>query len=116
MRLLRLVQGPTEALCHFLGWNHDKTPAASTGRVHLKYDPATDLLFAYVGDNEPSINVEVDPGVTVRISKTSGRAVGVEVPDCSALFHIKPAAITRQFARDLLARYGPIAQTRLANR
>jgi len=116
MRLLRLVQGPTEALMHIFGRNHDNAPPASTGRVHFKYDPGTDLLFAYVGANEPSFNVEVEPGVTVRISQASGRTVGLEVPDCSALFRVAPAAITRQFARELLEQYGPVAQSRLASR
>lgn len=82
-------------------------PVAGKGRVHVDYDRDNDLLFAWVGEPQPAVNVEIRPGFAVRVA--NGRAVGVEAVDCTALFSRQPNQINRAFVQSLLAEYGPKA-------
>ena len=80
---------------------------ATSGRVHVDYDRDLDLLFAWIGDPQPAVNVEIRPGFAVRVA--NGRAIGLEAVDCAAQFNRQPTQINRAFVQSLLAEYGPQA-------
>lgn len=82
-------------------------PQTSQRSVGLKcdYQPEVDLLFAWIGDPEPAENIEVEPGVYVRIAPSTGTVVGIEVLDCAERFGREPASIDTGFAETLLARF-----------
>lgn len=84
--------------------------APVSGRVNVDYDRDLDLLFAWVGEPQVAVNVEIRPGLAVRVA--NGRAVGLEAVDCAAQFHRLPEQINQAFVRSLLHEYGPEAVRR----
>ena len=76
--------------------------------LHVDYQPQVDLLFAWVGEPQKARNIEVEPGVYVRVSETK-RVVGIEILDCSVRFERTPDSIDRAFAESKLKEYGPLA-------
>lgn len=73
--------------------------------LRCDYQAEVDLLFAWVGDPQPAENIEVEPGIYVRVAPSSGTVVGIEVLDCAERFQIEPASIDAAFAESLLARF-----------
>lgn len=84
--------------------------------VGLKYDyqPDVDLLYAWIGEPQPAENIEVEPGIYVRVIATTKQVVGIEVIDCAERFQLDPASIDAEFAEKLLARFTGPALERLA--
>lgn len=80
--------------------------------MRLKYEPEYDLLSVWVGDPQPVDQIEVEPGVYVRVSRAGHEAVGLEVLEAASKFHRDEATLgSPAFARQLLAKYGPKATT-----
>jgi len=95
---------------------HAETAPAHRGGFHFRYDEDADLLFARCGEPEPCDNVQVDDNVVVRVSRATHEPVGIEVIAVTERFNKDRGAITRGFARELLAQYGPSAAYKLRNR
>jgi uncharacterized protein YuzE len=77
-------------------------------RLHVEYQPQVDLLFVWIGEPQKARNIEVEPGVYVRVSDEK-RVVGIEILDCAVRFHRSPESIDRQFAEAKLREYAPVA-------
>lgn len=90
------------------------TSAPDANAFHLKYEPHADLMFAWIGQPRRAQNVEVEPGVYVRVLPDERRVIGIEILDCAARFHRSPTAINEDFAQELLREYTPLALARLA--
>lgn len=73
--------------------------------IQCDYQPDVDLLFAWLGDPQPAENIEVEPGIYVRVATATGQVVGIEVLDCAERFGQRPASIDAAFAESLLARF-----------
>jgi hypothetical protein len=85
-------------------------PSSSDTPVRLKYEPQYDLLSAWIGAPQEADNVEIEPGLVIRISRASGRVVGLEVADVSARFSKDRATVqSPAFVRSLLDRYSKAA-------
>jgi hypothetical protein len=80
--------------------------------IQCDYQPDVDLLFAWVGDPQPAENIEVEPGVYVRVLPSTGQVVGIEVLDCAERFDREPSSIDIGFAEMLLAKFTAPAQER----
>lgn len=70
--------------------------------IHFDYQPEIDLLFAWIGEPQRAENVEVEPGVYIRVEPSQRRVVGIEVIDCAARFRREPATIDATFAKTLI--------------
>lgn len=77
---------------------------AKAGDLHFDYQPAVDLLYAWTGEPQVAENVEVEPGVYVRVVSGQG-VVGIEILDCASRFNVTPAAIDQEFAQQKLREY-----------
>ena len=86
-------------------------PAAD--EVHVDYQVCVDLLFAWVGEPQQAQNVEVEPGVYVRVNAQSKQVIGIEILDCAARFDVPPESITREFVRAKMDQYAAPALARL---
>jgi hypothetical protein len=64
-----------------------------------------DLLFAWLGDPQPAENIEVEPGIYVRVASATGQAIGIEVLDCAERCGQDAASIDAEFAAALLDRF-----------
>ncbi|OFW12994.1 MAG: hypothetical protein A3H29_13190 [Acidobacteria bacterium RIFCSPLOWO2_02_FULL_67_21] len=73
--------------------------------IRCDYQPDVDLLFAWVGDPQPAENIEVEPGIYVRVASSTGQVIGIEVLDCAERFGHEPDRIDAAFAKALLARF-----------
>jgi uncharacterized protein YuzE len=77
--------------------------------IRLKYEREYDLLSVWVGAPQIADQVEVEPGVCVRVSER-GAVVGVEVVDAAARLATDAATLeTPAYAQRLLDKYGRIA-------
>jgi len=88
--------------------------SSSDSSLICKYDQENDCLLARFGVPQEADNIVVEPGVAVRISRTTFQPIAIEVTDCAAKFRKDPSAITTPFARALLAQYGARALQQLA--
>jgi len=91
----------------------DVATSTSDKSLICKYDRENDYLLARFGAPQDADNVVVEPGLAVRISRTTRQPIAIEVADCAARFHRDPSAITSPFARALLAQYGARALEQL---
>ncbi len=105
-RVLSVIRRPASAIRHWFGFRDGRDGGSA---LRFTYDPDTDHLIGHLGRPQPCFNVEVPPGVVIRVSQESHTVAGLEVVDCAALFHKHPKAITQGFAMDLLDTYGPRA-------
>lgn len=62
----------------------DHSGRPSDQSVRLKYEPEYDLLSIWLGAPQPVDQVEVEPGVYVRVSRASHAPVGLEVIEALA--------------------------------
>jgi hypothetical protein len=85
----------------------------SVDHIHIDYQPEVDLLFAWVGEPQAAENIEVEPGVYVRVLPNAKRVVGIEVLDCATRFRRRPEAINAAFAHHLLTEYSARALARV---
>lgn len=79
-------------------------PEAET-TLHLDYQPEVDLLFAWFDEPQPAKNIEVEPGVYIRVAPEAKRVVGIEILDCAARFNLSPDSINRSFVQEKLREY-----------
>jgi uncharacterized protein YuzE len=77
--------------------------------LHVDYQAQVDLLFAWIGEPQKAKNIEVEPGVYVRVLPETKRVIGIEILDCAARFQRTPESIDRSFAEAKLKEYGPAA-------
>ncbi len=82
--------------------------------VKCDYQADVDLLYAWIGEPQAAENIEVEPGIYVRVVPTTKQVVGIEVIDCAERFQLDPASIDADFAERLLERFTPPALERLA--
>jgi hypothetical protein len=82
--------------------------------IHCDYQPDVDLLFAWIGEPQAAENIEVEPGIYIRVVPATKQIVGIEVIDCAERFQVDPASIDARFAESLMARFTPAALERLA--
>jgi hypothetical protein len=80
---------------------------------HVNYQPQVDLLFAWVGEPQQARNVEVEPGVYVRVAAESSQVIGIEILDCAARFDVPPESINRAFVKAKMDEYAAPALSRL---
>ena len=80
-------------------------PSQQAVDLQCDYQPDVDLLYAWIGEPEAAENVEVEPGIYVRVSPSSRSVVGIEVLDCAARFHRDPSTVDSRFATSLIDRY-----------
>jgi hypothetical protein len=74
--------------------------------VQVDYQADVDLLFAWIGHPEPARNVEVEPGVYVRVAPAGNRVLGIEILDCASRFHLDPASVDQAFVEQKLQEFG----------
>src|SRR5580700_5911030 len=79
------------------------------GDIQLDYQADVDLLFASIGLPEPARNVEVAPGVYVRVAPAGDRVLGIEILDCAARFHVDPSTVDQAFVEQKLREFGHLA-------
>lgn len=91
--------------------NH--TSQQSVG-IKCDYQADVDLLYAWIGEPQAAENIEVEPGIYVRVVPATKQVVGIEVIDCAERFQLQPASIDAAFAEKLLARFTAPALERLA--
>ena len=84
--------------------------------VGLKFDyqPDTDLLFAWIGQPQSAENIEVEPGIYVRVIPATKQIVGIEVIDCAQRFQRDPSSIDAVFAKALIDAFTKSALEQLA--
>ena len=82
----------------------DTTSQRAVG-IQCDYQPDVDLLYAWIGDPQPAENIEVEPGIYVRVIPETKQIVGIEVVDCAERFQCDPASINAAFAEALIARF-----------
>jgi uncharacterized protein YuzE len=82
--------------------------------IQCDYQPEVDLLYAWIGEPEAAENIEVEPGIYVRVSPVRRQVIGIEVLDCSARFHREPSSIDAPFAERLIAQYSQAALAEFA--
>jgi hypothetical protein len=82
----------------------NRTPSQAVG-LQFDYQTDTDLLFAWTGAPERALNVEVEPGLYVRVTPDRDRVLGIEVLDCAARFGLDPAMIDSACVQGLLERF-----------
>lgn len=81
--------------------------------LSLKYEAQYDLLSVWLGGARPVDNVEIEPGVYLRISRADGHVVGLEMLEAAARLHKHPNSLKNpSFAKNLIAKYS----RRLASR
>lgn len=91
-------------------------PVVVAPGLKLNYEPEYDLLSAWVGAPEVSESIEVEPGLVMRISRATGKAIGLEIMGAAERFHVDPMIFHDEvFARQLLERYGPPAEAEFAS-
>jgi uncharacterized protein YuzE len=74
--------------------------------LRLKYEPDYDLLSAWLGTPQVADSVEVEPGLLVRISRETGKVVGLEIVDVAARFDVDPSRVREEsFVQGLLRNY-----------
>jgi uncharacterized protein YuzE len=95
-----------QPICSFLFGTTMAKPHPGTAPLKLKYEAEYDLLSVWVTGPEPADNIEVEPGVYVRVSRSKGQVVGLEVIEATERLH-KPSQILKNptFARKLLEKY-----------
>ena len=82
----------------------------SDGAIRLSYEREYDHLSVWIGGPTVADNVEVEPGLCVRVSRADRSVVGLEVIDAAYRFHKDPSILeTPAFALTLLQQYGPRA-------
>jgi hypothetical protein len=77
--------------------------------LQVEYQADVDLLFAWIGQPEPARNVEVEPGVYVRVTPAGNRVLGIEIVDCASRFNVDPSAVDASFAERKLQEFGRAA-------
>ena len=82
--------------------------------VRYDYQPDVDLLFAWIGEPQAAENVEVEPGIYVRVIPATKQVVGIEVVDCAGRFQAEASTIDAKFAEALIRRFTKPALERLA--
>ncbi|HWW87261.1 MAG TPA: DUF2283 domain-containing protein [Vicinamibacterales bacterium] len=111
----RLIRQP---FCSVFGWfgvTMNKKTVEIDG-LRLKYEPEYDLLSVWLGAPQVADNVEVEPGISVRISRDQHQVVGVEIVDAAARLHRDASSLTNQaYVRGLLDKYGPLALNELSH-
>jgi hypothetical protein len=113
---MHLLTAPARRVLAYFGGRHTDEQSPLGQRLFFKYEPETDLLFARFGEPTDADTVVVEPGVSVRISRTTGEAVAIEVLECAVRFSKPERAINAAFARQLLAEYGLAAIAHLLER
>jgi hypothetical protein len=86
-----------------------KPEEAGGDGLQYDYQPDVDLLFAWLGEPQAARNVEVEPGIYVRVIPSGTRVVGIEILDCAGRFGIKANEINKALAEKLLHQYSPKA-------
>lgn len=87
-----------------------KTNPRDPQMLRLKYEPDFDLLSVWVGQPQIVDNIEVEPGICVRVSRDHQRVVGVEIVDAAARLEKDATAFKSQsYAQRLLNKYGQMA-------
>jgi uncharacterized protein YuzE len=86
---------------------------AAEETLRFDYQPEGDLLFAWLGEPQAAKNIEVEPGVYVRVAETK-RVIGIEILDCAARYDVSPKAITAAFVEDKIRKYSQPALARFA--
>src|SRR5687768_5647363 len=101
----KIVRQP---ICSVMTWfGADMERRHSDNALRLKYESEYDLLSVWIGAPQPVDQIEVEPGVYVRISRAEHRPVGLEVIEAVSRLHTDPSTIqTDSFARELLKTYG----------
>ena len=112
-RVLSAFQRPAFAILRWFGLRPSR---GGGGALTYTYDADLDYLIGHIGEPRPCLNVEVPPGVVIRISQDTHEIAGLEVVDCTALFGKKPIAVTHDFVANLLDTYGPQALSALRHR
>jgi hypothetical protein len=85
-------------------------PAGSD--IQIDYQADVDLLFAWIGQPEPARNVEVEPGVYVRVAPAGNRVLGLEILDCASRFKVDPTSLDKVFVEEKLQEFGGRALTK----
>jgi hypothetical protein len=86
-----------------------QTSAGDSG-IRLRYEAEYDHLSVWVGEPTIADNVEVEPGLCVRVSRMDHSVVGLEVIDAAYRFHKDPETLRNpSFVLGLLRQYGPLA-------
>lgn len=92
-------------------------PEGQTGSaIEMDYQADVDLLLAWIGQPEPARNVEVEPGVYVRVSPAGNRVVGIEILDCASRFQVEPSAVNPAFVEQKLRDFGACALAQVPGR
>jgi len=78
-------------------------------QVQVDYQADVDLLFAWIGQPEPARNVEVAPGIYVRVAPAGNRVLGIEILDCAERFELDPAAVDMAFAEQKIKEFSAAA-------
>lgn len=80
--------------------------SVQTAPLRLKYEPQYDLLSVWLNGPEPVDNIEVEPGVCLRVSRAHGGVIGLEMIEAAARLHKHPNVFkSASFAKNLIARY-----------
>ena len=82
--------------------------------IHIDYQADVDLLFAWIGDPQPAENIEVEPGLYVRVSPSTRQVIGIEVLDCAERFQRDPSTVDAAFAKQLIEVFTAPALERFA--
>jgi hypothetical protein len=80
----------------------------------VDYQSDADLLFAWSGEPRATDNVEVEPGIYVRVVPGTQEVVGIEVIDCARRFHVSPESIDSSFVAKLVDRFRDSARVGLS--
>ena len=88
------------------------TGEPETGDIQVDYQADVDLLFASIGPPEPARNVEVAPGVYVRVAPAGNRVLGIEILDCAARFNVDPSTVDQAFVEERLREFSGPALTK----
>lgn len=86
-------------------------PNATT--IQVDYQSDVDLLFAWIGQPEPARNVEVEPGIYVRVAPAGNRVLGIEILDYASRFKLEPATVDMAFVEQKLEEFGGRALAKL---
>ncbi len=84
--------------------------SGNDGAIRLRYEAEYDHLTVWVDGPQVAEQIEVEPGVYVRVSRNDGRVVGLEVIDAATKLHFDATTLQNPaYARTLLRDYGPRA-------
>ena len=73
--------------------------------LHFDYQADIDLLFAWLGEPCAAENVEVEPGIYIRVSPVTREPVSIEVLDCAVRFQADSRKIDQGFAERIFNAY-----------